>query len=103
MASATSRQELDSMIATALAEVPPQISGPGTIVHRQTTYWEVRGANDALYRIHFRNKVEAVFASADYSTIELAVRHPLLVQYDEPIRQLYFTGTPVSPMIVAER
>lgn len=85
------------------SHVPPEVSGPGSIVRRQTTYWEVRGANDAVCRIHFRNKVEAVFASVDYSSIELAVRHPLLVQYDEPVRSLYFSGTALRPTIVAER
>jgi len=85
------------------SDVPPQISGRGTIVRRQTTYWEVRAANDSVYRIHFRDKLEAVFASADYASIEPAIRHPLLVQYDEPTRSLYFTGRPLRPTEVAER
>ena len=84
-------------------DVPPEISGPGTIVRRQTTYWEVRAASDAVYRVHFRDEVEAVSSSADYSRIELAVRHPLLARYHKPARSLYFAGTPLRPTIVAER
>ena len=84
------------------SDVPAAIAGPGTIVRRQTPYWDVRSANDASYRIHFRDKIEMVFAGADYASIEVAARHPLLVQYDEPMRSLYFTGAPRKPTLVAE-
>lgn len=82
--------------------VPADVIGPGTIVRRQTTYWEVRTASAAVYRIHFREKMEVGFTTAAYASAEIVSIHPLLVQYDEPSRSLYFSGTPFNPRIVAE-
>ncbi len=72
------------------------------IVGRQSSYWQVRAATGASYRVHFDDKVEFGFAAADYPYAELAARHPLLVAYDEPSRSLYFSGTAVSPATLAE-
>jgi hypothetical protein len=84
-------------------DVPASLQGPGTIVFRQTTYWELRSAGGTTYRVHFRQKSESVFATADYSTIDLHERHPLLVEYTEPLRSLYFSGAPRDPAKVVER
>jgi hypothetical protein len=84
------------------SDVPTALAGPGTIVVRQTTYWEVESREGARYRIHFRDKAELAFAGAEYSSIEIHDRHPLLVQYEAPHRSLYFTGTPLGPRSVAE-
>jgi len=107
----TAFTEILEMIAQAQSElvraklresdVPAEIAGRGTIVRRQTTYWEVRAAQ-AMYRIHFRDKVEVAFATADYPRLELTAVHPLLVQYDEPSRSLYFSGMPFNSRAVAE-
>jgi hypothetical protein len=83
-------------------DVPSEVAGPGMIEGRQTTYWEVRSRAGARYRIHFRDKAEVAFAGADYPSIEISDRHPLLVQYDAPQRSLYFTGTPLRTRSVAE-
>lgn len=84
------------------SELPAEIPGPGVIEFRQTTYWQVRATSVARYRIQFRHKVEFAFATSAYSSIVLADRHPLLVQYDQPRRSLYFVGTPLRPRSVAE-
>jgi hypothetical protein len=82
--------------------VPVELAGPGTIVRHQTTYWELRATAAVLYRVHFRDKVEFAFAGPGYPAVEVASRHPLLVQYDEPSGSLYFSGAPVAPHRVAE-
>ena len=84
-------------------EVPPELAAPGTIVKRQTTYWEVRAADGAVFRIHFRGKVEVAFTSAECTGVELSTRHPLLALYDEPSRSLYISGTPIDPPTLVDR
>jgi putative component of toxin-antitoxin plasmid stabilization module len=98
-------QEMSENARARLTEgdAPVDVTGPGTIAQRQTTYWEVRAATGANYRIYFRDKAEFVFASTEYPSIEIADRHPLLVQYIEPMRSLYFVGTPLRPRDLAER
>ena len=83
-------------------DVPTELAGPGTIEVRQTTYWEVRSRAGARYRVHFRDKAQLAFAGAEYSSIEIHDRHPLLVQHEAPHRSLYVTGTPLRPRSVAE-
>jgi len=82
-------------------DVPAELAGLGTIVRRQTTYWELRAAAGVQYRVHLRDKVEVGFAAAAYPRVELVSRHPLLVQHDEPPRALYFIGTPLDPRSLA--
>jgi hypothetical protein len=82
-------------------DVPAELAGPGAIEARQTTYWEVRSRAGARYRIHFRDKAEFAFAGAEYPSIDIYDRHPLLVQHEAPRRSLYFTGTPLRPRSVA--
>jgi hypothetical protein len=84
-------------------EVPASLLGPGTIVFRQTTYWELRSARGAVCRVHFRQKSEFAFATAGYLTIDLRDRHPLLIEYNEPVRSLYFSGAPREPAKAVER
>jgi len=83
-------------------DVPPALACPGTIVARQTTYWEVESRAGERYRIHFRDKAEFAFVGAEYPSVEIHDRHPLLVQFDSPNRSLYFTGRPLKPRSVAE-
>jgi hypothetical protein len=83
-------------------DLPANLVGPGAIVFRQSTYWDVRAATGATYRVHFRYKVEFAFTTAAYPSIELTDRHPLLVQYDEPFRSLYFSGTPLRASAAAD-
>jgi hypothetical protein len=83
-------------------DLPAELAGVGTIVRRQTTYWELRAVAGVQYRVHFRDKVEVGFAAEVYPRVELVSRHPLLVQHDEPSRSLYFIGTPLDPRGLAE-
>ena len=96
-------QTLSAVVRAALreSEVPAEIAGPGSIVLRQTTYWEVRAATRDHVRIHFRDKVEAAFTPAPYASVELTSHHPLLVQYDDPMRSLYFSGTATDARALA--
>jgi hypothetical protein len=81
--------------------VPVDLRGAGAIGRRQTTYWDVAAATGPRYRIHFRDKAEFVLADSKYQTIEIRDIHPLLVQYAEPARTLYFSGTPLRPREVS--
>lgn len=83
-------------------DVPAEVAGPGTIELRQTTYWDVRSRAGARCRVHFRDKAEHAFVDAEYRSVEMYDRHPLLVQYDAPNRSLYVSGTPLRPRSVAE-
>lgn len=83
-------------------DVPTEIAGTGAIEVRQTTYWEVRSRTGSRYRVHFRDKAEFAFASAEYPSIEIHDQHPLLVQYDAQNRSLYFSGTPLRARGVAD-
>jgi hypothetical protein len=83
-------------------DVPAALAGAGAITRRQTTYWELHTASGASYRVHFRDKAEVVFTGAVYSHLEIATRHPLLVAYETPLRQLYFSGTPIDARRLAD-
>lgn len=83
-------------------DVPPDLAGPGMIEVRQSTYWNIRTRSELEYRIHFRVRAEFAFARAEYPSIEIHDRHPLLAQFDSPHRSLYFSGTPLDPRSVAE-
>jgi len=82
-------------------EVPPDLVTGGTIVRRQTTYWEVRSSRGALWRVHFRGKVEARFVQPEFEGMELTDRHPLLSEYAEPWVDVYFSrnspGSDIRP------
>lgn len=82
-------------------EVPAHLAGPGTIVRRQTTYWELVAAAGPRFRVHFRDKIEVRYVSADFPQVEIASRHPLLAQYEAPLRSLYFSGRPSDPGALA--
>jgi hypothetical protein len=83
-------------------DVPAKLRSTGTIVFRQSTYWDIRAETGARCRIHFRYKVEFAFATAAYPSIAITDHHPLLVQYHEPFRSLYFSGVPRRPSAAAE-
>ncbi len=86
-----------------VGDLPDELIGPGTIERRQTTYWDLQDGSGTRWRVHFEDKVEATFASAEYDGAELVTQHPLLVQYDEPMRSLYVSGRPHDPRTLAER
>jgi hypothetical protein len=98
-------QELSEHARARIPEggVPVDVAGPGAILVRQTTYWDVRATAGASYRIHFRDKAEAGFADPAYPAIEIFDHHPLLVLHDEPVRSLYFAGAARHPRDAAER
>ncbi len=87
--------------------VPLDLRRGGTIVGRQTTYWDLRSDQGALSRLHFKSKAETRFVEAQFSTIELVDAHPILGQYLEPWSRLFFAGTATDPenvkRVLAER
>jgi hypothetical protein len=77
---------------------PPELQNGGSIVRRQTTYWDLCcSTGGALWRVHFRSKVETRYAGPRFSSIEIVDAHPFLDQYLEPWAQLFFAGTPINP------
>jgi hypothetical protein len=77
--------------------VPEELRAPGTIRRRQTTYWTVDTRDGDSWRLHFREKLEFAYADAAFSEVIVASQHPLLVQYQHPWSQLFFSGTPADP------
>jgi hypothetical protein len=73
----------------AAAEVPAELAGPGHVVRRQTTYWELRPAGGGVARVHFTSKQETRFDAAAYDRLELFATHPLLVGYHERWASLF--------------
>ena len=98
-------QEKTSRATEALEPggAPPGLAGPGEIVRRQTTYWELRSATGAMWRASFVGKEEFVFAEAAYPGAEVLTEHPLLALYDEPARSLYFHGLSIDARGLAVR
>lgn len=80
----------DCLSATA---VPSDLQHGGTIVRRQTTYWELLSTKGRLWRLHFKSRAEVRFDKPLFSHIELADAHPILDRYLQPWLQLYYMGS----------
>jgi hypothetical protein len=76
---------------------PPEFQGGGTIIHRQTTYWDLRAAGGSLWRLRFKEKAETRFVASQFATVQLVDSHPILSQYVERWAQVFFVGTPRDP------
>lgn len=74
------------------SDVPAAIAGQGTILRRQTTYWDVQPRDGERCRIHFRDKQEHRFVESDYARAELHSTHPLLWSYTQEVPALYIAG-----------
>ena len=75
----------------AAPAVPPDCAGPGHVVRRQTTYWELQADSGSLVRVHFTRKQEMRFTSAEYASVDLADEHPLLNAYRQPWASVFVT------------
>lgn len=84
-------------------DVPAGLAGGGRIVRRQTTYWDLAPHTGGRFRVHFKDKTELAFAGADYETVELAAKHPLLLDYEDPWRDAFVAGTPINPRELTDR
>jgi hypothetical protein len=86
----------------APSDLPAELAGPGLIVAHQTTYWDLRTASGATWRVHLRDLVEARVTAADYPNIELTPAHPVLDLHERPGRSLFIAGRPLRPHVVAD-
>jgi hypothetical protein len=84
------------------SSLPGELAGPGLIVAHQTTYWDLRTAAGATWRVHLRDPVESRVTIAAYSAIELVTAHPVLDLHAGAGRSLYFTGRALRPHLVAD-
>lgn len=82
---------------------PVDVVGPGRIVRRESTHWDVRALTGAGYRIHFRDRANLWFRGPEYPTIQVVDRHPVLNPQGDPTSSLYFNGTSLNPRDLAER
>jgi hypothetical protein len=73
-------------------EVPEALRGPGSIVERRTTYWELRADSGAGVRVHFSDKQEHRLRAPVYPDLQLCARHPVLIDYEEPWAEVYVSG-----------
>lgn len=73
-------------------DIPAEVLGAGTIIHRQTTYLDLRAWTGRTCRVHFRDKVEFAFRELDYPSVVLVDNHPLLMDYTQPSCVLYIAG-----------
>jgi hypothetical protein len=71
--------------------VPSEFTGPGHVVRRQTTYWELQADAGSLVRVHFTHKQETRFTNADYDGVDLADEHPLLTGYRQRWASVFVT------------
>lgn len=81
----------------ASGQVPSDLQNGGTILRRQTTYWDLRSAGGARWWFHFKSKAETRFIEAPFATVGIFGRHPILDQYSEPWAQLFFSGPSIDP------
>jgi hypothetical protein len=65
----------------AAGALPAELCGPGVIVRRQTTYWDIQTAAGQGHRLHFRDRYEKGFVEASYPSVELLDQHPLLARH----------------------
>ena len=72
--------------------VPLAFQEGGAIIHRQTTYWELRSTEGSFWRLHFKSKAETRFVESQFSKIQIVDAHPILDQYQEPWKELFFSG-----------
>jgi hypothetical protein len=70
-------------------DVPEALRGPGRVLRRQTTYWELESRAGARYRVHFSELRERRFRSDQYDAVSLFAVHPLLAHHDQPWASLY--------------
>jgi hypothetical protein len=91
------RQAARASASLASGCIPAELTGPGRIAKRQTTYWTLRTETGLVWRVLFERKAEFAYVDGAYERLEIQTKHPLLVQHDEPSRSLYFLGTPLDP------
>jgi len=72
--------------------LPPEIQSGGKIARQQTTYWDLRTPGGDIWRAHFKSKMESRYVHPTFSKAVLAQQHPVLNQYAEPWKELYFKG-----------
>lgn len=72
--------------------MPSEFTGPGRVVGRQTTYWDLQADAGTLVRVHFTHKHETRFTRADYDAVNLADEHPLLNGYRQRWASVFVTG-----------
>jgi hypothetical protein len=75
----------------AAAEVPNEFAGPGRIVRRQTTFWELHAGAASLVRVHFSRKLETRFTNAEYDRVAIADEHHLLEPYRQQWASVFVT------------
>lgn len=78
-------------------EVPSELNRPGSILRRQTTFWELRTESNQLWRLHFSGKQEAIFRSPDYASVVFCDSHPLLIDYKQDWSHLFVASACRSP------
>ncbi|MCE9577177.1 MAG: hypothetical protein K8W52_28775 [Deltaproteobacteria bacterium] len=80
--------------------LPVELAGPGTILRRQPSYWELRSATGVRCRVHFLERCDDRFAATDYLGIALVSDHPLLALRAAPSGRVFFNGQPRDPAAV---
>jgi hypothetical protein len=75
-----------------MTEVPEDLHGPGRIRQRQTTFWKLQSRSGGSYRVNFEGKVEFAFAGEHYPDVHVLGEHPLLLDFHEPMQQLFILG-----------
>lgn len=79
------------------AIVPAELQEGGAILHRRTTYWDLRARDGSTWRLRFKKDTEARFVALHFGTLQVTDAHVMLAQYREPWLQLFFTGAPKDP------
>ena len=75
----------------------------GSIIRRQSTFWEVELPDSDLYRIHFLGKYEFHFLGEEFYGLALHEEHPLLMDYFEEWQDMYFSSAVPHPDPLIEK
>ena len=80
-------------------------SSTGTIRTRQTTYWDLDFPEPShrRARVHFIDKREFHYVSAEFSEAFLSHAHPVLADYSEPGRELFVSKPLSAPEVVIQQ
>lgn len=82
--------------------VPQDLLGPGRILRRQTTYWELESNPGIRCRVHFHGKCEFSFATDEYEEVVVLDSHALLLDHTQSSQTIMISRRPEDPMALVD-
>lgn len=85
-----------------MAALPDSLKNGGSVMFRQTTFWDVAGQDARQYHIRFIHKMEFSFVESDFDRASLMTEHPILLDHQEPFDSLFISSRVYDPDVVLE-